>query len=159
MKESDPFKKTIKEVHRLLGIVLVFVAVVTSLMVYIMVDPGLSMFQSKEQSDYAVAKVEEVVDEDLIVDGIHVRTGLIEAEGLMEVVNNCTNCHSAKLVTQNRMNKERWEATIDWMQATQNLWELGGNEEIIINYLVTNYPPVKVGRRAALKEIEWYELK
>lgn len=158
MTEQDQFKKTIKEVHRILVIVLVFVGVVTSLMVYMVVDPNLSLFQSKEKSEYAVVEVEEVVDEDLIVNGIHVRTGLIEAEGLMEVVNNCTNCHSAKLVTQNRMNKERWEATIDWMQATQNLWELGRNEEIIINYLVTNYPPVKVGRRAALNGIEWYEL-
>ncbi len=157
MNEQEKFRKTVKEVHRILMIVLVFVGVITSLMVYIVVDPGLSLFKSKEKSDYAV--VEEVVDEDLIVDGIHVRTGLIEAEGLMEVVNNCTNCHSAKLVTQNRMNKERWEATIDWMQATQNLWDLGRNEEIIINYLVTNYPPVKVGRRATLTGIEWYELK
>ena len=34
-----------------------------------------------------------------IENGIHVRTGLVEAEGLMAVVNNCTNCHSAQLVT------------------------------------------------------------
>jgi hypothetical protein len=157
MNEQDKFKKTVKEVHRILMTVLVFVGVVTCLMIYIVIDPGLSLFKTKEQSDYAV--VEEIVDEDLIVDGIHVRTGLIEAEGLMEVVNNCTNCHSAKLVTQNRMNKERWQSTIDWMQATQNLWELGGNEEIIINYLVTNYPPQKIGRRATLTGVEWYELK
>ena len=63
--------------------------------------------------------------EDRIENGIHVRTGLIDAEGLMTVVNNCTTCHSAKLVIQNRMNKERWNATIQWMQETQNLWDLG----------------------------------
>lgn len=136
--------------------VFVFVSLVTCIMVYMIADPELSLFKSKDLGQYEVA---EVLDEDLIVDGIHLRTGLIDAEGLMEVVNNCTNCHSAKLVTQNRMNQERWAATIDWMQETQNLWDLGKNEEIIINYLVTNYPPVKIGRRAPLTDIKWYELK
>ena len=56
------------------------------------------------------------------------------------------------------MNKERWAATIDWMQETQNLADLGLNEEIIINYLVKNYPPSKKGRRQALASIDWYEL-
>jgi hypothetical protein len=76
----------------------------------------------------------------------------------MEVVNNCTNCHSAKLITQNRMDREGWATTIKWMQETQNLWELGENEEVIINYLVTNYPTVSKGRRQNLEGIEWYEL-
>ena len=103
--------------------------------------------------------IQESDDFDKIENGIHVRTGLIEADGLMTVVNNCTNCHSAKLVTQNRMNEERWIATIRWMQETQNLWDLGNNEVIIVNYLVTNYPPQKKGRREVLSDIEWYELK
>ena len=96
---------------------------------------------------------------DKIENGIHVRTGLKEADGLMAVVNNCTNCHSAKLVTQNRMNEERWIATIRWMQETQNLWDLGNNEKIIVNYLVTNYPPKKKGRREILTNIQWYDLE
>ena len=103
--------------------------------------------------------VTEEDDFDKIENGIHIRTGLVDAEGLMTVVNNCTNCHSAKLVTQNRMNEERWISTIRWMQETQNLWDLGPNEEVIVNYLVTNYPPTKKGRREILKDIEWYELK
>jgi hypothetical protein len=60
----------------------------------------------------------------------------------MTVVNNCTNCHSVKLVAQNRMNAERWNASIKWMQQTQNLWNFGDNQEIIVNYLVTNYPSI-----------------
>jgi hypothetical protein len=56
------------------------------------------------------------------------------------------------------MNKERWNATIKWMQETQNLWELGEYQEIIVNYLVKNYPPVETGRRENLKEIEWSQL-
>lgn len=97
-------------------------------------------------------------DPDRVENGIHVRTGLIDAPGLMETVNNCTTCHSAKLVMQNRMSKARWHATIRWMQETQNLWDLGDQEDIIVDYLVANYPPQKKGRRQGLSEIEWYTL-
>ena len=91
--------------------------------------------------------IKDADDLDQIVDGIHVRTGFVDAPGLMAVVNNCTSCHSSQLVLQNKMNKERWTSTIRWMQKTQNLWELGDNEDIIINYLVTNYPPKKKGQK------------
>jgi len=137
-------------------VLFVFVGIISFLLFYLIIDPNFSSFNSEETSDYVLL---EEVDEDLIVDGIHVRTGLIDAEGLMEVVNNCTNCHSSKLVIQNRMSKERWAVTIDWMQETQNLGDLGRNEEIIINYLVQNYPPQKKGRRQVLTNIEWYELE
>jgi hypothetical protein len=104
-----------------------------------------------------LAEVE--ADEDRIENGIHVRTGLKEAAGLMTVVNNCTNCHSSKLVIQNRMTEERWNETIKWMQKKQGLWELGDDQKIIVDYLVKNYPPQKKGRRLALTDIEWYELE
>ncbi|UWX56295.1 hypothetical protein NYZ99_08785 [Maribacter litopenaei] len=67
----------------------------------------------------------EIDSSDQIVDGIHVGTGLVEAEGLQEVITNCTTCHSSKLIIQNRMDKEQWIATIRWMQETQGLgiWE------------------------------------
>ena len=87
------------------------------------------------------------------------RTGFVEGEGMMLVVNNCTNCHSAKLVTQNRMTKEQWMATIRWMQETQNLWSLGANEEPIVNYLAQYYAPIAKGRRQHLTAVEWYELE
>ncbi|MDN3644042.1 monoheme cytochrome C [Lutimonas halocynthiae] len=93
-----------------------------------------------------------------IENGIHVRTGLKEGEGLMVVVAHCTACHSAQLIIQNRMNKERWNATIRWMQETQNLWELGAQQEVIVNYLVKNYPVYSKGRRENLQDIEWYKL-
>ena len=57
------------------------------------------------------------------------------------------------------MNTERWNATIKWMQETQNLWDLGKNQDIIVHYLVTNYPPTDKGRREILTNIDWYELK
>lgn len=93
-----------------------------------------------------------------IVDGVHVRTGLKEAQGLNMVIAHCTACHSAQLIIQNRMSEERWRATIRWMQETQNLWDLGDNQDVIINYLVENYPVQKVGRRKNLENIEWYDL-
>jgi hypothetical protein len=45
------------------------------------------------------------------------------------------------------------------MQETQNLWDLGASEEVIVNYLANNYPPTKKGRRGNLAEVEWYVLK
>jgi hypothetical protein len=151
MNESSNAKKNRRGGPRrakfLIGIVLVLAA-------------GLWVWHSLEPEDGQI-KQEELADQDpnRIENGIHVRTGLIEDEGLMTVVAHCTACHSAQLVTQNRMNKERWNATIRWMQETQNLWDLGENQEIIVNYLVKNYPPEEKGRRENLKNIEWYDLK
>lgn len=116
-------------------------------------------FLSKPQSSIEDIEENNHVDADKVVNGIHVSTGFINAPGMQETVNNCTICHSAQLVLMNRMNKERWKATIVWMQETQNLWDLGDNEAIIIDYLVKNYPPISKGRREALTNIEWYELK
>ncbi|MDC7996667.1 monoheme cytochrome C [Gilvibacter sediminis] len=153
MNGPDAFKDQVKQLYRALtGLLIAFVVVVGLVMAYVN-DP--SLFESKDDSWVAVPEE----DPDLIVDGIHQRTGLIEAEGLMAVVANCTSCHSAKLITQNRMNAERWNTTIAWMQETQNLWDLGDQQEVIVNYLVTNYPPKAKGRRMALTDIEWYELQ
>ncbi len=103
-------------------------------------------------------RADKPVSTNEIVAGIHVRTGLKDGEGLMTVVANCTACHSAQLIIQNKMNKERWNATIRWMQETQNLWELGDNQAVIVNYLVANYPVIDKGRREKLENIEWYAL-
>ncbi len=94
-----------------------------------------------------------------IINGIHVRTGLKDGDGLMTVVANCTACHSAQLIIQNKMNKQKWNATIRWMQETQNLWQLGDKQEVIVNYLVKNYPVIDTGRREKLDNVIWYDLK
>ena len=153
---KEDFQKGIKEVNTKLKRLFGLYVIIGSVFFSYMINPDLYDFKNKSQISEMVP-VE--IDEDLIKNGIHVRTGLIEAEGLMIVVNNCTNCHSAKLVTQNRMSTERWNATIRWMQETQNLWELGEYQEVIVNYLVTNYPVKDVGRRAVLTNIDWYELE
>jgi len=158
MKEHDELRRQLRQVSRLMSVIMALFFVLAGIVIYVMIDPNLSAFKEKEKPIY-VDLVPEVDDFDKIENGVHVRTGLKEGEGLMTVVNNCTNCHSALLVTQNRMSADRWRTTIKWMQETQNLWDLGKNEEIIINYLVTHYPPQKKGRRMNLNDIEWYVLE
>lgn len=154
MSKNDELTKLILLAQKLVNVVLGLLALVSVLLIYYAVDPNLTALQTKKEN----IAVNQSVD-DGIKDGIHVETGLIAAEGLMTVVNNCTNCHSSKLITQNRMSAERWNATIRWMQETQNLWQLGDNQEVIVNYLVTNYPAKAKGRREQLSNIEWYELE
>lgn len=158
MNREEAFRVQVKRLYQSLMLFLSLFVIAGGGIIYYMYNPdGLNFNSKTEDTMVAVPTVEE--DEDRIENGIHVRTGLVDAEGLMTVVNNCTNCHSAKLVTQNRMNAERWNATIKWMQETQNLWDLGGNQAIIVNYLVTNYPPKAKGRRMILNDIQWYELE
>lgn len=127
-----------------IGLVLVFV-----------IGYFLNVQSSKKPENIST---DQAVSTNEIENGIHVRTGLKEGEGLTTVVTHCTACHSAQLIIQNRMNKERWNATIRWMQETQNLWPLGENQEVIVNYLVKNYPVYSKGRRENLQNVEWYEL-
>lgn len=160
MKGLEQYKESAAQIRKLMTSVLIIFMLAVTVLVYLLIDPTLSAFSS-ETTEGDFETTSDITDEDYdkIEDGIHLRTGFVEGDGLMLVVNNCTNCHSAKLVTQNRMSKERWTATIRWMQETQNLWDLGGNEEPIINYLATHYAPTQKGRRQNLSNIEWYDLE
>ena len=157
-QNHDKLKNDFKELYRKTIFASIVIAIGGIGLLYFIVDPNLSIFKNNEpETEIVEIPVED--DFDKIENGIHVRTGFIDAPGMTETIQNCTNCHSSKLVIQNRMNAERWKSTIKWMQETQNLWDLGANETVIIKYLVTNYPPKKVGRRAVLKDIEWYRLE
>lgn len=96
-----------------------------------------------------------------VTDGIHDATGLVFAEGFAAVRGNCTGCHSAKLITQNRATAAGWTQMIRWMQSTQGLHDLGEKEAVIVDYLATHYAPREIGRRAGLdvEAIEWYLLE
>jgi hypothetical protein len=150
---SNEYKKLLKKAERLAYLALTVLVISLTLLYFKVYDPTFSMLKNNSES------LTKLMDEDKIVDGIHVRTGFVDDKGLMTVVNNCTNCHSAQLVIQNRMNADRWNATIKWMQESQGLWPLRENQKIIVDYLVRNYPPIEKGRRASLSNIEWYELK
>ena len=121
-------------------------------------DPKHFEFAGKQTMEEALV-AGNLNDPDAVLEGVHVASGLKAGEGLELVITNCTNCHSAKMITQNRATKEGWESMIKWMQETQNLWDLGVNQEAIVNYLATYYAPEKKGRRQPLENIEWYELK
>jgi hypothetical protein len=150
-----------KKTKRKIG---VFLALVTLIAIGIYMVKDSSIFESGiDKEEYVVPEMDindpDHPDFDKIENRVHLRTGFVEGEGLKLVINNCTTCHSAKLVTQNRMSRERWLTTIRWMQETQNLWDLGANEEVIVNYLAKYYAPVKNGRRKNLDNIDWYELE
>lgn len=91
-------------------------------------------------------------------DSLDQATGLVMDEALPIVVGNCTACHSAQLITQNRATREGWHSMIVWMQKNHKLWDLGENEAVILDYLEKHYAPEAVGRRKNLENIEWYNL-
>nr|WP_298924325.1 monoheme cytochrome C [uncultured Allomuricauda sp.] len=154
MSSENEFKQQVRSLYQKLIAAFGLIAIAVFAFIYVALNP--SVLQNKPE-ETAIITIPEV--EGKIENGIHVATGFIDGTGLTEVIQNCTNCHSAKLVTQNRMTKEGWVATIRWMQETQNLWDLGNQEEAIVNYLATNYAPQKKGRREVLTDIEWYPLE
>jgi hypothetical protein len=83
--------------------------------------------------------------------GLDPLTGL-KMTGDWELVrNNCTACHSSKLITQQRGSEAQWLGMIRWMQKKQNLWPFDPDtEKRIITYLAENYPPQADRRRAAI---------
>lgn len=115
------------------------------------------LFSSSENTE-GVSTV-TIEQEEAVESGIHVATGLIASNDYQLVIANCTSCHSAKLITQNRLTKNQWNATIKWMQETQNLWDLGSNHDKIVDYLVLNYPVKKGSRRANLVAGAWYNFE
>jgi hypothetical protein len=81
-------------------------------------------------------------------------------ENMLLVKGQCTGCHSAKLISMNRFTREGWQDKIRWMQQTQNLWDLGEAEPVILDYLTKYYSPEpKAGRRENLSNIRWYQLE
>ena len=61
--------------------------------------------------------------------------GLPAGEGVDLVLENCTACHSIKIIQESHMSREAWDKTITWMQEKQGLRELGKDRKIILNYL------------------------
>ncbi|MEC7641275.1 MAG: hypothetical protein VYC17_03880 [Nitrospinota bacterium] len=58
------------------------------------------------------------------------------------VIENCTACHSTKIILQNGMTRERWDEMITWMQEKQGLWKLeNGVREKILDYLAGTQGP------------------
>jgi hypothetical protein len=68
------------------------------------------------------------------------KSGLVIAEQWELVRAHCGACHSTRLVTQNRGDRESWLAMIRWMQDSQGLWQFdAATESAILDYLASNY--------------------
>lgn len=143
----------IKTVTRL---VFLLIAGVVALVYYI-INPSILDVKFNTEKPSVVAQAEAPLPE--YENGIHLATGFKEGENLQLVINNCTSCHSAKMVTQNRATRDGWQTMIRWMQETQNLWDLGESEPLILDYLAKYYAPEAAGRRQPLTNIDWYELE
>lgn len=82
---------------------------------------------------------------------IDTATGLVKEPGWELVRIHCGGCHSHKLVTGQRADRQTWLAIIRWMQETQNLWQFDPQTEAgILDYLASAYPPQPNRRRAPI---------
>lgn len=54
----------------------------------------------------------------------------------------CGGCHSLRMVTQQRLTRERWDSLIDWMVAEQGMAELDPEtRDRVLDYLGTHLAP------------------
>jgi len=75
-------------------------------------------------------------------------TGLKIAPGWELIRMHCGACHSYKLVTSQRADREGWHDMIKWMQKTQNLWKFDPViESQILDYLSSTYSSTENLRR------------
>jgi len=102
-----------------------------------------------------------VADDDIVLNGLDVKTGLIAKGDFKLVKTTCTACHSSSIIVRSRLSRNTWIEKIRWMQAKQKLWDLGANEKPILDYLEKYYGPDSISvafRRQPLKDIVWYRL-
>ncbi len=66
--------------------------------------------------------------------------GLPAGEGRKEVFYLCGACHSLKLVTQQGLNRESWDESLEWMVEEQGMPPLEDEEHrLILDYLTEWY--------------------
>ena len=153
-------ERQLREMVRSLNKVVGFSLVVIVFALFHIAAPDMaeSLWGDKRGTQLVEVAPVEAVSDTLVVDGVHMATGLAMDSGFVQVRAACLACHSSKLITQNRATRDGWIHIIEWMQETQNLWDLGPNQDIIVDYLARNYAPEESGRRVQLTNIEWYEL-
>ena len=58
------------------------------------------------------------------------------------VLSTCSACHSIRLVAQQRLSRETWDETLDWMISEQGMPRLGTRDrQLILRYLSTHLNP------------------
>jgi len=119
---------------------------------------AITFFACEIEPKFTPAPTTEISTDSIPSFEVNEATGLVMDETFPLIIANCTSCHSAKLITQNRATREGWASMIDWMQASQGLWKFDEHEPQILDYLVKYYGPTETGRRENLSVEEWYEL-
>lgn len=67
-------------------------------------------------------------------------------EGREEVEGICSACHSIRLVTQQRLSRDRWDELLDWMVAEQGMPELDDEtRDKVLDYLADHLSPKTSG--------------
>lgn len=67
-------------------------------------------------------------------------TGLIVDNGLGDIKENCTVCHTGRFIVVNGGDKKFWKQKINIMQNAYGLWKIEPEqEERMLNYLSKNY--------------------
>lgn len=90
--------------------------------------------------------------------GVDDTSELTQKPGYQLVQQICTQCHSAKLIVQNRNARQGWLEIIQTMQSQHGLAKLKPEtQQQIIDYLSQYYAPVFTGRRAPLIVEHWSE--
>ena len=65
--------------------------------------------------------------------------GLPPGVGRDLVLSTCSACHSIRLVAQQRLSREAWDETLDWMVSEQGMPRLGTRDrQLILRYLSTH---------------------
>ncbi len=146
------------------SLLLLIIFIIVALVLYIPLSTyinewGSSKYTQKELAELTAERLSEYKSSNEVVDGIHVATGMVYDKNFNTVKATCTSCHSSKLIIQNRATRDGWKDMIVWMQETQGLPELGKLEPIVLDYLAKHYAPEKIGRRAKLEIVEWYNLE
>jgi len=170
---NNPSDRAMRDMWNLLFSLIYFLIfmVICTLAYFLLEDNIHAFLNQKEYSEKEIELLnrraianqsaeEEEKNWDRISNGIHIRTGLHDDPNLKIVIANCTSCHSAKLITQNKATRPGWKSMIKWMQKTQGLPDLGTSEPVILDYLAKYYAPTETGRRKNLnvEEIKWFVL-
>lgn len=67
---------------------------------------------------------------------------LPDGEGRDEVFYLCTACHSTRLVRNQALSRERWDATLTWMTERHGMPELADDDRaLVLDYLAAHFGP------------------
>ena len=130
--------------------------------VFILVGGSYALFFKKNQVAYVEQSANDTdwEEEDYeIENGREIGTGLLVDKNWTLIKRHCTQCHTTKIITQNRASREGWASMILWMQETQNLWDLGEDLEGVLDYLARNYGVADEGFSSEMIIQEWYEIE